>query len=237
MNTLSKSPIYRRHRFPPDVIAYAVWLYFKFQLSLRMVEDLLAQRGVIVSHQTIKKWGEKFGRQFANKIRKRAATNCDDKWHLDEVVINIQGKKHWLWRAVDQDGFVLDVLVQSRRNAKAAMRLMRKLLSQHGTPRVIVTDKLGSYGAAKGNIMPSVEHRSHKGLNNRSENSHLPTRRRERIMKRFKSPRQVQRFLSIHDPIANLYHLPRHEMPSSEFREMRALANQIWKEIAEVPSV
>jgi len=141
---MSKSPIYRRHRFPPDVIAYAVWLYFKFPLSLRMVEDLLARRGIIVSHQTIRKWAEKFGRQFAHKIRKRAATSCDDKWHLDEVVISIQGQKHWLWRAVDQNGFVLDVLVQSRRNAKAAERLMRKLLSQHGTPRVIVTDKLGS---------------------------------------------------------------------------------------------
>ena len=229
--------MYRRHRFPPDVIAYAVWLYFKFPLSLRMVEDLLAQRGIIVSHQTIKTWAEKFGRLYAKKIRNRSASNCDDKWHLDEVVIRIQGRKHWLWRAVDQDGFVLDVLVQSRRNAEAAERLMRKLLIQHGTPRVIVTDKLRSYGAAKARIMQGIEHRSHKGLNNRAENSHLPTRRRERIMKRFKSSGQLQRFLSIHDPIANLYHLPRHEMPSSEFREMRALANKTWNEIAEVPTL
>lgn len=180
MKTSNNFPIYRRHRFPPEVIAYAVWLYFKFPLSLRMVEDLLAERGIIVSHQTIRKWSEKFGRQYANKIRKRSATECDDKWHLDEVVITIQGKKHWLWCVVDQDGFVLEVLLQSRRNAKAAERLMRKLLSQHGTPRVIITDKLRSYGAAKRRIMPSVEHRSHKGLNNRSENSHLPVRRRGR---------------------------------------------------------
>ena len=149
-------------------------------------------------------------------------------------MITIQGKKHWLWRAVDHDGFVLDVIVQSRRNAKAAERLMRKLLSQHGTPRVIVTGKLRSYGAAKKKIMPGVEHRSHKGLNNRSENSHLPVRRRERIMKRFKSPGQLQRFVSIHDTISNLFHLPRHEMPSSDFREMRALANDTWRDIAEL---
>lgn len=228
------SAIYRRHRFPPDVIAYAVWLYFKFPLSLRMVEDLLAERGIIVTHQTIRKWGKKFGRQYATKIRKRSAGNCDDKWHLDEVVITIRGKKHWLWRAVDQDGFVLEVLVQSRRNAKAAERLMRKLFKQHGEPRVIITDKLGSYGAARKKLMPGVEHRSHKGLNNRAENSHLPLRRRERIMKRFKSAAQLQRFVSIHDPIANLYHLPRHEMPSSGFREMRSHANKLWRSITEV---
>lgn len=234
MNNRSKSALYHRHRYPPEIIAYAVWLYFRFPLSLRMVEDILAERGIIVSNQTIRKWGEKFGRQFARKIRKRINGQCSDKWHLDEVVVTIQGKKHWLWRAVDQDGFVLDVLVHSRRNAAAAERLMRKLLRQHGTPRVIVTDKLRSYGAAKKKIVPGVEHRSHKGLNNRSENSHLPVRRREKIMKRFKSPGQLQRFVSIHDPVTNLYHLPRHEMQASDFREMRVLANQMWCEIAEV---
>lgn len=139
MTSSNRSSIYRRHRFPPDVIAYAVWLYFRFPLSLRMVEDLLAERGIVVSHQTIRLWAEKFGRQFAGKIRRRSAGNFDDKWHLDEVVITIRGKKHWLWRAVDQNGFVLDVLVQSRRNAKAAERLMRKLLSRQGTPRVMIT--------------------------------------------------------------------------------------------------
>ncbi len=147
----------------------------------------------------------------------------------------MRGVKHWLWRAVDQDGFVLDVLVQSRRNAKAAKRLMRKLLKQQGTaPRVMITDKLRSSRAAKRKIMPDVEHRSHKGLNNRAENSHQATRRRERIMKRFKSSRQLQRFVSIHDPIANLFHLPRHEMPSISFREMRSLAMQTRCEIAQV---
>jgi putative transposase len=141
--------------------------------------------------------------------QRNSAGRLGDKWHLDEVVVSIRGKKHWLWRAVDQDGFVLDVLVQSRRNAKAAKRLMRKLLkSQARAPRVMITDKLRSYDAAKREIMPSVEHRSHKGLNNRAENSHQPIRRRERIMKRFKSQRHLQRFVSIHDPIANLFHIP-----------------------------
>ncbi|NKK61553.1 IS6 family transposase [Rhizobium leguminosarum bv. viciae] len=225
--------LYRRHRFPAEVIAHAVGLYFRFPLSLRMVEDMLAARGVIVSHQTVRLWAEKFGRHFANDIRKRSAGRLGDKWHLDEVVITIGGKKHWLWRAVDQDGFVLDVLVQSRRNAKAAKRLMRKLLKGQGrSPRVMITDKLRSYGAAKRDIMPGVEHRSHKGLNNRAENSHQPIRRRERIMKRFKSARQLQRFVSIHDPIANLFHVPRHDIPSAHHRQLRATAMEAWRQIA-----
>ncbi|MBD9525115.1 IS6 family transposase [Ensifer sp. ENS02] len=188
MRNIAHNRLYRRHPFPADVIAYAVWLYFRFPLSLRMVEDLLAARGIIVSHQTIRLWAEKFGRHFANDVRRRSAGKLGNKWHLDEVVITIRGQKQWLWRAVDQDGFVLDVLVQSRRNATAARRLMRKLLKGQGrSPRVMITDKLRSYGAARRQIMPGIEHRSHKGLNNRAENSHQPIRRRERIMKRFKS--------------------------------------------------
>jgi putative transposase len=233
MTQAVRDPLYRRHRFPAEVIAHAVWLYLRFPLSLRMVEDLLAARGVIVSHQSVRLWVEKFGRHFANDIRGRSAGRLGDKWYLDEVVISIDGKKHWLWRAVDQDGFVLDVLVQSRRNAKAAKRLMRKLLKGQGhAPRVMITDKLRSYGGAKRDIMPGVEHRSHKGLNNRAENSHQPTRRRERIMKGFKSARHLQRFVSIHDPVANLFHIPRHNIPSDHHRELRAAAMQMWNEIA-----
>jgi putative transposase len=183
--------------------------------------------------KTVRLWAEKFGRRFANDIRKRSAGRLGDKWYLDEVVITVRGKKRWLWRAVDQDGFILDVLVQSRRNAKAAKRLMRKLLKGQGsTPRVMITDKLRSYDAAKREIMPGVEHRSHKGLNNRAENSHQPIRRRERIMKRFKSSRQLQRFVSIHDPIANLFLVPRHDIPSAHYRELRGAAMQMWSEIA-----
>ncbi|NVO56997.1 IS6 family transposase [Rhodobacteraceae bacterium B1Z28] len=230
---MTNTHLYRRHRFPPDVIAYAVWLYFRFPLSLRMVEDLLADRGIIVSHQTVRSWAEKFGREFAKTIRRRSTGKLGDKWHLDEVVVSIRGCKHWVWRAVDQEGFVLDVLVQARRDRKAALRLMRKLLKRQGhPPRVLITDKLRSYPAAKREIMPGVEHRSHKGLNNRAENSHQRIRRRERVMKRFKSPRHLQRFISIHDPIANLFHLPRHEMTSSEFRELRTAAMDAWRKIA-----
>ena len=149
------------------------------------------------------------------------------------MIVTIAGKKHYLWRAVDQDGFVLDAMVQSRRDKKAAKRLLRKLLKKQGrAPRAIVTDKLRSYGAAKKEIMPGVEHRQHKGLNNRAENSHQPTRRRERQMKRFKSARHVQRFVSIHDPIANLFHFPRNQLTAADYRTARAQAFEDWAEIS-----
>ena len=161
---------YAGHRFPPEVISHAVWLYFRFPLSLRMVEDMLAARGILVSHETVRQWARKFGQDFANQIRRRLPC-AGDKWHLDEVCLMIGGTKHWLWRAVDQHGVVLDVLVQSRRDKRAATRLLRKLLKkQMRSPRVMITDKLASYGAAKRELVPGVEHRSHKGLNNRAEN-------------------------------------------------------------------
>src|SRR5438309_3006049 len=195
---------YAGYRFPAEIIGHAVWLYFRFPLGLRMVEELLAARGIIVSHETVRQWARKFGQQFANQIRRRLP-RVGDKWHLDEVVLKIAGVKHWLWRAVDQAGVVLDVLIQRRRNKQAAKRLLRKLLKrQMRPPRVMITDKLASYGAAKREIMPGVEHRQHKGLNNRAENSHQPTRRRERQMKQFKSAGHAQRFLSAHDQINNL---------------------------------
>jgi len=165
---------------------------------------------------------------FANQIRRKLPA-AGDKWHMDEVVITISGVKHWLWRAVDQNGMVLDILVQSRRDTQAAKRLLRKLLKrQCRPPRVMITDKLASYGAAKRQVMPSVEHRKHKGLNNRAENSHQPTRRRERQMKRFKSAGQAQRFLSAHDGINNLFHLRRHQMPATQYRAARTQAFQVW---------
>jgi putative transposase len=226
--TTSRDPLYAGYRYPDELISYAVWLYFRFPLSLRMVEEMLAARGISVTYETIRQWGLKFGREFANRIRRRAPRR-GDKWHLDEVVITIAGTKHWLWRAVDQEGLVLDVLVQSRRDKKAAKRLFRKLLKAQGrAPRVLITDKLRSYAAAKREIMPGVEHRQHKGLNNRAENSHQPTRRRERIMKRFKSPRQVQRFLSIHDQIANVFsRRPDHDT-ATKFRAARSQAFATW---------
>jgi putative transposase len=218
------------------VISYAVWLYFRFPLSLRMVEEMLAARGILVSHETVRQWALKFGQGFANRIRRRLPAP-GDKWHLDEVVISIGGQKHWLWRAVDQHGVVLDILVQSRRNAQAAKRLLRKLLKKQGVaPRVMITDKLASYAAAKREAMPGVEHRQHKGLNNRAENSHQPTRRRERIMKRFKSAGQAQRFLSVHDQVANLFRRSTHSK-AADHRRARARAFQAWTEITGVVTV
>lgn len=238
MKKYARDPLYRRHRYPAELIAHAVWLYFRFPLSLRMVKDMLAARGVIVSHQTIRSSAEKFGRQFAKDLRRRPVARSGGKWHLDEVVITIAGAKHWLWRAVDEERFVLDILVQSRRDTKAAKRLMRKLLKKQGiAPRVMITDKLGSFSAARRELNMACDHRQHKGLNNRAENSHQPSRRRERIMKRFKSSGRAQRFLSIHDPIANLFHLPRHAMISSHFRDLRHAAMQAWRDIARVDKV
>ena len=228
------SPIrYKRHRFPAEIIAHAVWLYYGFPLSLRDVEDLLAERGINVSFQTVSEWAAKFGLEFAHQLRRRSRGHFADKWQLDEMAVAIKGKKYWLWRAVDANGYVRDVLLQSRRNKAAALRLMRKLLKGQGTaPRVMVTDKLRSYSAAKAELMPGVEHRSHKGLNNRAENSHLPLRRRERRMMRFKSARQCQRFVSTHGQIANLFLLHRKYLTAADHRHLRAQAILTWREIA-----
>ncbi|EJC75034.1 transposase [Rhizobium leguminosarum bv. trifolii WSM2012] len=210
-----------------------MWLYYRFPLSLRDVEDLLAERGIEVSFQTVSEWVVKFGLKFAYQLRRRSRGNFADKWHLDELVVSIKGRKYWLWRAVDAEGYVLDALLQSRRNKKAALRLMRKLLKRQGvTPRVMVNDKLRSYAAAQAELMPGVKHRSHKGLNNRAENSHLPLRGRERRMMRFKSARQCQRFVSVHGQVANLFHLHRTHLTATDHRQLRTQAVTTWREIA-----
>src|SRR6195952_1879498 len=185
--TPAAKPPYAGYRFPGEVISHTVWLYFRFPLSLRMVEEMLGGPGIVVSHETVRQWARKFGQAFANQIRRRLP--CPgDKWHLDEVCLLISGTKHWLWRAVDQEGVVLDVLVQRRRDKQAAKRLLRQLLKrQMRPPRVMITDKLASYSAAKDELMPSVEHRRHKGLNNRAENSH-----RHRQLDRLWSRRGMQ---------------------------------------------
>lgn len=216
-------------RFPRSVIGYAVWVYHRFALSLRDVEDLLASRGITVSYETIRDWVARFGVQFAAKVRRDRPLPVD-KWHLDEVVVSIKGRKHWLWRAVDANGDVLDILVQSRRNKAAALRFFRKLFKTWGQPRVIVTDKLRSYGAAKADLAPGIEHRQHKGLNNRAEASHKHTRRREKIMGRFKSPGQTQRFLSVHDQTAALFRPKRHRLSARSYCLARADAFELWAE-------
>src|ERR1700740_2257136 len=223
---------YRGFRFPAEIIEHAVWLYHCFSLSLRDVELILAARGGVVSYESIREWGLRFGRLFANMLKRRRP-QPGDKWFLDEVFIRIRGKLHSLWRAVDQDGHVLDILVQSRRNAKAAKRFFRKLLKGlQYVPRVIVTDKLKSYAAAKRQILPHVEHRQSRYLNNRAEVSHQPTRRRERQMQRFKSARHAQRFLSNHSRIHNHFQLRRHRLSASDHRQARDIAFLTWRDVA-----
>ena len=225
---------YRGFRFPAEIIAHAVWLYHCFSLSLRDVETILAERGIVVSYESIRAWGLRFGRAFANALKRRRP-RPGDKWYLDEVFLRIGGKQHYLWRAVDQHGTVLDILVQSRRNAKAAKRVFKKLLKGlRYVPRVIVTDKLKSYGAAKRTILPAVEHRQSRYLNNRAEVSHQPARRRERQMQRFKSPRHAQRFLSSQGQIHNLFQLRRHLLTARDHRAARDRAFQRWRDVASI---
>ena len=187
---------YYGYRFPPEIISHAVWLYHRFCLSFRDVEDLLAERCIIVTYETIRHWCQKFGPDYARKL-KRLQGRLGDTWHLDELFLKINGELQYLWRAVDQDGDVIDILVQSRRDQHAAERFFQRLLRGQGKePFRIITDKLKSYGAAKRTIMPNVTHDTRCYANNRAEVSHQPTRHRERQMRRFKSPRQAQRFLS-----------------------------------------
>lgn len=222
---------YKRHRFPPSVIAHSVWLYFRFPLSLRLVEEMLLERGIVVSYETIRCWAKKFGPDYAGRMR-RKQPSPSDVWHLDEVVVTIGGRRHWLWRAVDQDGYVLVEIVQARRNTKAARRQLTRLLKKQGlAPKRIVTDKLRSYGAALRQIMPTIEHRSHKGLNNRAENSHLPLRKRERTMQRFRSSGALQRFASVFSAVRNLFVPPRskHSAIAVHLHRLKAIAH--WKAV------
>jgi putative transposase len=221
MNT--RAHTYKRHRFPPDIIEYAVWLYFRFNLSQRDIEDLLAQRGIEVSRESIRLWCNKFGPVYARRLR-HAHRGYGDTFFIDEVFVKIQGKQQYLWRAVDQDGDVIDVFLQGRRDAKAAKRFFRRLLKRHSEePRKIVTDKLRSYGVAHRELIPEAIHDASQYANNRAELSHQPTRVRERGMRRFKSPRQAQRFLGVHATVYNLFNLGRHLISAGHYRESRQL--------------
>ncbi|MDP9312683.1 MAG: IS6 family transposase [Chloroflexota bacterium] len=235
MNNSAAPASSKGFRFPHEIISQAVWLYHRFSLSFRDVEELLFARGIIVTYETIRQWCLKFGQTYANRLRRRRA-RPGDKWHLDEVFLKINGKQHYLWRAVDQDGSVLDILVQSRRNKAAATKFFRKLLKRCTyTPRVLITDKLASYGAAKRECLPRVEHRQSRYLNNRAENSHQPTRKREHAMQRFKSARHAQRFLSAFGPIREHFCPRRHRLKAADYRGERAHRFQVWNEVIGVP--
>ena len=220
---------FKRHRFPPEFICHAVWLYARFTLSYRDVEDLLAERGLDISYETVRRWFLKFGEPIARNLRTMRPTPSD-YWHLDEMVIVIRGRHHWLWRAVDNKGEVLDFLVQSRRNAKAALKLMRKLLKKHGwVPTRITTDKLRSYHVAIRTLGLTTEHIDNKRANNRAENSHQPVRRRERKMQRFKSPGSAQRFLNIQSAVYNSFYVQRHLLKRITFKQYRGEAFDAWE--------
>ncbi len=217
MRTIS----FTRHRFPPDIIRHAVWLYARFTLSYRDVEDLLAERGLDISYETVRRWFLKFGTPIARNLRHMRPTPSD-YWHLDEMVIVIRRQRYWLWRAVDNEGEVLDFLVQSKRNAKAALKLMRKLLKKQGwAPTRITTDRLKSYHVAIRTLGLTAEHIDNKRANNRAENSHQPVRRRERKQQRFKSPGSAQRFLNTQSAVYNTFYIQRHLLSRSTFKLFR----------------
>src|SRR3954447_10170870 len=203
-------------------------------MSFRDVEEMMAARGVLVSYETVRRWCDKFGKQYVDGLRRRRA-QTGDKWHLDEVFLKINGKLHYLWRAVDQHGNVLDILVQSRRNKAAAKKFFRKLLKGcQYVPRVLITDKLGSYSAAKKELLPSVEHRQHKRAGNRAENSHQPTRQRERTMRRFKSAGHAQRFLAAQGPIREHFCPRRHRLGAKRYRVVLQERFAVWNTITGV---
>ena len=227
----SQSPSYRGYRFPPEIISHAVWLYHRFGLSFRDVEDLLAERGITVTYEAIRQWCRTFGLDYARRLRRRRG-RMGDTWHLDEVFVKFQGRQQYLWRAVDEDGDVIDILVQSRRNRRAAIRFFRKLLKGQGcVPRRLITDKLRSYPAACRTVMPSVVHCTDQYANNRAEVSHQSTRQRERQMRRFKSAAHAQRFLSVHGPIHNLFRVGRHLLRAVHYRLLRTRSFGIWDEV------
>src|SRR6266566_5029317 len=226
----TSASLYHRHRFPTEIISHCVWLYFRFALSFRDVEEMLAMRGVSLSYETVREWCLKFGQSYANALR-RKSPRPGDRWHLDEVFLKINGRVHYLWRAVDQDGGVLDILIQSHRDKKAAKKFFRKLLKTlRYAPRVIVTDKLRSYSAAKAEVMPSVEHLQQKYQNNRAENSHQPTRLRERLMRRFKSAGHAQRFLSAFGIITSHFRVGRHLYRARGYKQVMKSRFALWDE-------
>ena len=220
--------IYKRHQFPSEIISYAVWLYYRFNLSHRDIEDLLSQRGITVSYESIRLWCNKFGPKYARRL-KRKHRGYGDTFFIDEIFVKINGKQHYLWRAVDQDGEVVDVYLQSKRDGDTAKRFFRRLLRSHqGEPRKIVTDKLRSYGVAHREVTPESIHVTDQYANNRAEQSHETTRVRERGMRRFKSASQAQRFVTANGAVSNLFNLGRHLVCAQHYRDLRVSAFSEW---------
>lgn len=221
----------RRHRFPVSIISQAVWIYHRFNNSYRDIEEQLAFRGISVSHETVRSWNIKFSSHFREVIKKRER-KPSDKWHLDEMSVKINGEPFVLWRAVDSEGYELDVLLQKRRSKQAAIRFLSRLLGSNPAPRVIITDKLNSYKKPIRFMCKGTEHRSHKGLNNRVENAHQPTRRKEKCLIKFKSPKGVQKMLSLMGKVRNIFavEVGRYTKTSTEQKVAFAAACVIWTE-------
>jgi len=226
---MNNTNIYKRYRFPSEIIQYTVWIYYRFNLSHRDIEDLLAQRGINVSYEAIRLWCNRFGPKYAARLKKKHK-GYGDTFFIDEVFIKIDGKQHYLWRAVDQDGEIVDVFLQKRRDGAAAKRFFKRLLKKHrDEPRKIVTDKLRSYGVAHRELIPDTIHDTSQYANNRAELSHQPTRVRERGMRRFKSIIQAQRFLGVHSVVYNLFNLGRHLTSARHYRIFRLRAFASWE--------
>ena len=219
---------YKRHRFPPEIISYAVWLYYRFNLSHRDIEDLLAERGITVSREAIRLWCIKFGVIYSRRLQ-RKHRGFGDTFYIDEVFVKINGQQHYLWRAVDQDGEVVDVYLEAKRDGAAAKRFFRRLIRNNGgAPRKIVTDKLRSYGVAHRELIPDTIHSTEQYENNRAEQSHEATRVRERGMRKFKSVGQAQRFLGAHAVVSNLFNLGRHLVRAEHYRNLRESPFADW---------
>ena len=219
----------------PEIIRLAVMMYIRFPLSLRHVEDLLHERGIGIAHETVRFWWNRFGPLFAKSIRKQRVQNTNYSnwtWHLDEVFVKINGELHYLWRAVDHEGEVLEAFVTKRRDRKAALKFLRKAMKRYGPPDRVVTDKLPSYRAALRELGSTSRQETGRWLNNRAENSHQPLRRREKIMNRFRSMRSLQKFAAVQSSIHNHFNLERHFYRREEFKENRFAALAEWRQLA-----
>ena len=228
---LSQRP--KRHRYPLEIISFVVWSYHRFNDSFRDIEERLLYRGIVVSHETIRSWCMKFGSHFCDVIKKRSP-GPTDKWHLDEMVVKLNGETYYLWRAVDSECYELDVLLQKRRNKKAAIRFLSRLLGSYPKPRVIVTDKLRSYNKPVSQMCKGTEHRKHRRLNNRAENAHQPTRRKEKCLIKFKSPKSVQKVLSLMGKTRNIFAIAvgRYSNSAKTQRAKFTEAKAIWDSAA-----
>ena len=221
---------YKRHRYPGSVIAYALWLYHRMPASLRLVEEALSYRGLDISYETIRRWSMKFAYLLTEQLKNRRI-KPKGKWHIDEVHVKIKGQRYWLWRAIDEEGYELDILLQARRNAQAAKRFFKKLLKAYEPPRVLITDKLNSYPKTVKVLMPNIQHRRHKGLNNKIEVSHQPTRLFERAKRKFRSPPAMQLFLSLQGQLRNLFAITRHKLTRQDYKNKRSQAFDIWNNV------